>query len=282
MPKRLLTLIVIFIILSLGAGAAFAFRVKIQDVVAEARKPELPVAQSYTPPAQIPEEDEEIVEEVVEEPEEDPVEESEDELPVQGEASEPNLAGAMNLAIPFTPQAPHANWELPYQEACEESSLIMVNAWMVGHAPGLIEPNEADAQIQKLVDWQNKRFGYFEDTTAEETAIIAREYFGYKNTKILSVTSMDDVLEQLRGGRAVILPAAGKKLGNPYFRGEGPLYHMLVVKGLTDDGRVITNDPGTRRGADFLYDPDVLFEAIGDWNGGDPANGEKLMIIMVP
>lgn len=277
MSKRLLTLIAIFAVLGLLAGAAFAFRVKILDTVAEARKPDLPAAQPYTPPSA---EDKDVKPEP--EPESEEEESASEEEEIVFHASEEHLEGAMNLAIPFTPQAPHANWALPYQEACEESSLIMVNAWMVGHAPGLMSPEEADAQILKMVEWQNERFGYFEDTDAEETAIIAREYYGYENTKVLPVTSMEDVREQLENGLAVILPAGGRKLGNPFFRGQGPLYHMLVVKGFTDDGRVITNDPGTRRGGDFLYDPDVLYEAIGDWNDGDPDNGEKLMIVLSP
>lgn len=276
MSKKTLIIIGIFIFLGATAVAAFTLRVKIKNAVAEARKPELPVAQPYIPPAPAVETEKAlpVTQELAEEQEE--VEEVR-------ETVEPTLlSGAMNLAVPFTPQAPHANWALPYQESCEESSLIMVNAWMVGHPPGLMSPDEANAQILKMVEWQEDRFGYFEDTNAEETAIIAREYYGYEGTQVLPVASMDDVRAQLEGGKAVILPAAGRKLGNPFFRGQGPLYHMIVVKGVTEDGKFISNDPGTRRGGDFLYDPDVLYEAIGDWNDGDPANGEKLMIVLAP
>jgi hypothetical protein len=30
------------------------------------------------------------------------------------------------LSVPFTPQAPHANWNPPFDEACEEAALLMV------------------------------------------------------------------------------------------------------------------------------------------------------------
>ena len=50
-------------------------------------------------------------------------------------------------------------------------------------------------------------------------------------------------------GVPVLLPAAGRLLRNPYFSGQGPLYHMLVVKGYTRDGKIITDDPGTRLAA---------------------------------
>ena len=56
---------------------------------------------------------------------------------------------------------------------------------------------------------------------------------------------------------------------------------MVVVRGWTID-KIITNDPGTRRGEEFTYDPDVLFNAIHDWNDGDVYNGQKAMITIYP
>ena len=300
MTKRFLTLLVIFVLLAVGVGSAFAFRIKLKQVFQDITKQELPVAKPFAPKlTDIKDVEKDPVKvdivQALGEVREKPVfiqenikndvvtEDVPDQEPTADEivATEDAAPLSTNLAIPFTPQAPHANWDLPYQEACEEASLIMVNAWMVGMQSGLISPNEADQQILKLVAWQKERFGYYEDTNAEETAIIAREYFGYKNTKVLPVNSIDDIRSELAKGFAVILPASGRELLNPYFSGLGPLYHMLVAKGYTEDGRIITNDPGTRRGGDFLYDPNVLFEALGDWNDGDPANGEKLMIILV-
>lgn len=284
----------IALILLAGAMMAFAYRVAIREVIADAGRPDLPEAKPYVPPSVRDDEAEEPepffpeparleadtdadLGETEKETEEDPALIIHDD-----EADTAVLAGAMNLAVPFSPQAPHADWNLPFQEACEETSLIMVNAWMVGTPPGLIEPDVAEGLILDVVAWQEERFGYYEDTSAEETAIIAREFYGYENTVVLPVTSIEDVKAQLAAGHAVILPASGRDLHNEYFRGEGPLYHMLVVKGFTEDGRIISNDPGTRRGEDYLYDPDVLFNAIGDWNDGDPANGEKLMIVVKP
>ena len=55
---------------------------------------------------------------------------------------------------------------------------------------------------------------------------------------------------------------------------------MLIIKGYTKEGNFITNDPGTRRGADFIYSPGVLMNAIHDWNGGDVDNGKKVMIVV--
>jgi len=53
---------------------------------------------------------------------------------------------------------------------------------------------------------------------------------------------------------------------NPYFSGEGPWYHMLVLTGY-GWWDFITNDPGTRRGAGYEYRFSTLLNAIHDWTG---------------
>jgi hypothetical protein len=55
---------------------------------------------------------------------------------------------------------------------------------------------------------------------------------------------------------------------------------MLVVRGWTKEGMIITNDPGTKRGEGYLYEPDVLINAVHDWSGGDVENGRKAMIVV--
>ena len=109
---------------------------------------------------------------------------------------------------------------------------------------------------------------------------ILKEFYKYPKVKIVANPSITDIKTALSQSKAVIVPAAGRKLGNPYYTQPGPLYHMLVIKGYTKDGRFITNDPGTRRGADFIYDPAVLWNAIRDWNGGDVDTGKKVMIVV--
>ena len=77
------------------------------------------------------------------------------------------------------------------------------------------------------------------------------------------------------------MPAAGRELGNPNFTGEGPLYHMYVIRGYTAD-TFITNDPGTRNGENYIYAIDVVMNSIGDWNNGDPTNGAKRIFYIEP
>lgn len=277
MQKRL-TIAAAAVLLLAAAGTAFAYRAVIRESVATRLKPDLPEARPYVPPAAEPEP-------AAGEPEAAPAPEAATPQPAEEPAAiSPKPAPqvvvdetkGVNLAVPFTSQAPHADWSLPYQEACEEASLIMASAYFTGAAS--LPPDEADRQIKALVAWEEERFGYYEDTTAAEVATIAKEYYGFAGARAAEISSLDAVKREIDAGRPVLLPAAGRLLHNPYFSGEGPVYHMLLVKGYTKDGRIITNDPGTRRGADYLYDADVLWNAVHDWNGGDVEHGAKLMV----
>ncbi|MBI2063939.1 MAG: C39 family peptidase [Candidatus Yanofskybacteria bacterium] len=182
-------------------------------------------------------------------------------------ASIPPLARQVNLAVPFMPQAPFGNWELPYQEACEETSAILVDKFYKN------EPITAEAaknEILKLVEWQKQRLGYYFHTTAAETAMMLKQYFGYKRVDILRNITIDDIKSHLLAGRPIIVPLAGRMLDNPYYTQPGPIYHMLIIKGFTKDGKFITNDVGTKRGQNYAYDEKVLFNAIHDApTGGD-------------
>lgn len=174
-------------------------------------------------------------------------------------AAEP--PASVEIAVPFTSQAPFADWGDPYQEACEEASLIMLHAYLAGTA---LSPQDADAQILALAAWEAEN-GYGQDVTLTELAAIAREYYGYE-AAILENITREDIIREVALGRPVIVPAAGRDLGNPYFSGEGPWYHMLVITGY-DSRMFLTNDPGTRRGYRYRYRQDVLLSAVHDWTG---------------
>jgi len=191
------------------------------------------------------------------------------------------LPAQINLAVPWMSQAPNANWDMPYQEACEEASMLMVDGFY-RKVTGRFPIDEADAAIKKLVEYENKMRGDYKDTTAQETADILKDYFGYKDVRVLSFKTSDDIKSIVGRGYPVIVPFSGKALKNPNFRNGGPLYHMLVIKGYTEDGLFITGDPGTRKGEDYTYPYQRIIEAAHDWNGGNVEEGAKLMIVVLP
>ncbi len=197
--------------------------------------------------------------------------------PIQPSATLPT---EVNLAVPFLSQAPKQNWDLPYQEACEEASLIMADAYLAGKKTKFT-PEEGDRAILDLVAFE-EREGYAIDVTAKEAAEIASKYFSKRKARVIVRPTMDEVRRLLAAGFPLIVPADGKALKNPNFRNGGPPYHMLILKGYLADGRWITNDPGTRKGADYIYDRDILWNAISDWNGGDVKNGIPSIVVMEP
>ena len=173
---------------------------------------------------------------------------------------------AVNLAVPFQAQAPFAEWVEPFKEGCEEASLIMVDHYLRG---ATLSKQQMKDEILKQVEWQHEHFGGHLDLPAAQVVDLANAFYGYQTLVIPDLTA-EKIKEQLRLGRPVIVPAAGRDLGNPNFRRPGPLYHMLVIKGYTVAGMFITNDPGTRKGADYLYTPEVIINAAHEWDGTGP------------
>ncbi|MDZ4230041.1 MAG: C39 family peptidase, partial [Candidatus Veblenbacteria bacterium] len=173
-------------------------------------------------------------------------------------------------------QAPSADWDMPYQEACEEASMIMVAEYLQGIERISIPAEEADTLILGLVGWETDH-GYAVDLTAQEVVKVLAERYGIQAEAV--PYSAEVIREELQAKRPVIVPAAGRLLGNPYFTSPGPLYHMLVIKGY-EGNEFITNDPGTKRGESYRYTESALAYAVHDWNEGEVESGAQVMIVV--
>lgn len=188
----------------------------------------------------------------------------------------------VNLAVPFTPQAPYAVWDHLHNEACEEAAVIIVDQYLKGDQRSKIPAAKADDLIKKMVQWQMQKLGVHKDLTAEEIVkYLAKEYLGHSKAKVHYDFSTDNIKRELSIGKPVIVPCAGRLLGNPYFRRPGPIYHMVVIVGY-DSKYFITNDPGTRRGYKFKYTFDRIQYAAHDWAGseGNIETGQKVYITL--
>lgn len=139
--------------------------------------------------------------------------------------------------------------------------MLMADAYVRGTP---LNPHLMEQGILNLVTWETEQ-GYSVDLTAAETVKILQDYFGLA-ARLLPAPTAAEIQAELALGRLVIMPAAGRRLGNPNFRRPGPLYHMLVIRGF-DPARdeFITNDPGTVKGAGYRYKANVLMSAIHDW-----------------
>lgn len=170
------------------------------------------------------------------------------------------------LNVPFTSQAPHANWDDPYQEACEEASLIMAYDYTQGISS--YTKSQADKKILDLIAYENE-IGYTQDINIQELQTIAKDYYKV-DSLILENESINTqtFIKFLNLGQPIIIPAAGKSLNNPNFSGDGPAYHMLVIIGYDNENQTfITNDPGTRNGANYEYSYETIINSIHDWTG---------------
>lgn len=139
----------------------------------------------------------------------------------------------------------------------------------------------ADIQMNIIKTYEELVFGRSKDNSAEEIATVLRNLYRIKNIQTKEIKTAEDIKVELSAGKIIIVPLAGRLLGNPYFTPPGPFYHMVVVKGFDDKrGVFIANDPGTRRGADYLYKYDTLFRAIHDLNNGSVLTGKKMVIVV--
>lgn len=74
-----------------------------------------------------------------------------------------------NLAVPFTSQAPAGNWAEPWQNACEETDIVMVDNFYRG---GSLTQDAAVADIQKILSIKETLFGVSKNESMERVVEI--------------------------------------------------------------------------------------------------------------
>lgn len=202
----------------------------------------------------------------------------------QGDSGHINIAEKIFLKVPFTSQAPFADWEDPrQQDGCEEASVLMAMHWMNGEA---LTRQSALEEIIAVSEYELDKYGSYKDTSAADTfERIIRGYYGFDKGEVVYGIIKNDIISALIEGKLVIVPADGRVLANPNYTAPGPEHHMLVIKGYDPaTNEFVTNDPGTRMGESFRYDEEVMYEAIRDYPTSGSASdrsGDKVMIVMV-
>jgi len=177
------------------------------------------------------------------------------------------------LEVPFQSQAPFGDWSQPYQDGCEEASIVMVKRFLENKP---LSREEMKSEIDLSVKWQVDNWGDHRDIDAEDTLKLANEHFDLPGN-ILRDYDLDLLKKYISSGTPIIVPTAGRLLGNPNYTGAGPEYHMLVIVGYNNESGVfITNDPGTRKGESYIYSYQTLLDAIS----GPHVNKEKAVIVL--
>ncbi|MFA6518946.1 MAG: C39 family peptidase [Candidatus Shapirobacteria bacterium] len=169
----------------------------------------------------------------------------------------------------FIPQSPEKDWSQPWQDACEEASLLTVNYYYSSVNP---DPKQLLDDYQEIFNFESKnQWGH--DVNLSQMAQVGLDLFGLKS-KIIENPDLKTIKEYLVKDIPIIITANGKTLfsENKHFKAGGPWYHSLVILGFDDQkSQFIVHDVGTQFGAYFRYSYQLLLNSIHDW----PATGQK-------
>ena len=171
------------------------------------------------------------------------------------------------IPVAFTSQIPEGNWKAPWNNACEEASIIMVEEFYLGRTKSFTTKEAKDA-ILTLTAWEDKTFGSNKDTDSKRTARVINDYSSFKAQTVENPT-VEQIKEQLLLNHPVISLHYGFDLKNPnlHFRASGSSYHMMVIKGFDESKQeFIVNDPGFSGGLDYRYSYAIFMNTLHDFN----------------
>jgi len=187
------------------------------------------------------------------------------------------IPDSLVLQVPFSPQAPTDKWDR--NEDCEETSIMMANAYLSGTTENEVPADEAQKAINNLKIWEQANLGYNADTGAAATTRLAEGAFALKVNQIKDFTEQG-LKKALATNHPILLPINARLLNNPKYRNSGPQYHMVVIRGYNDQGFII-NDPGTNEGNGNIYPFEILKNAAADWNQATQSIEPKQKIALV-
>lgn len=184
-----------------------------------------------------------------------------------------------NLSVPFSSQAPAGNWSEPWQSACEETSIIMVDTFYKG---GPLTKEEAVQKILDIFKVKQQNFGTSKDESMELVAeIINAAELGWQAHVVVGPT-LAQLQTELAAGRPIIAPVDARLLKNPFYENQ-LTYHVMVISGYDNaSGNFIVQDPGTKRGANFQYPFDTFMNAIHDYLPKDIRAGRRAVLFTAP
>ncbi|MDP2683999.1 MAG: C39 family peptidase [bacterium] len=187
---------------------------------------------------------------------------------------------SVSLDVPFTVQAPDANWSQPWQDACEETAIAIVNYFYLGDT---FTTNKAKEAILQIIDIREKFIGVSLDENAETITKIINNFLTWE-AHIVKNPTLEQIKAEIDANRPVIMPVHGKYLYNPYFKNGGPDYHSIVISGYDEEKQeFIVQEPGTRYGLDFRYSYDTIVNAMHDFLPDQKTRfGEKVAIFTSP
>jgi len=171
------------------------------------------------------------------------------------------LPSQAQIIVPFTSQAPNEVWVEPWQNACEEASILMIDTFYTGSD---LTKDEAVEEILKIFSFKEDTFGPSADESMELVAAIINTSNLTWRARVVDNPTIEDIKSELAAQRPIIAPIYAPALENPYYSGEGPDYHVVVITGFDDKTKeFFTHDPGTKHGSNYRYDTVMIFLLTG-------------------
>lgn len=171
------------------------------------------------------------------------------------------------LKVPYTSEIPNGSWTKPWNNACEEASVVMVKGYYFGYET--ITKKIAMSDMSPLFKIEDKIFGGNADTDAARTAKLINEYTDF-SAKVKTKPTLEEIKNELNEGRPIIAMLNMKNIVNKYhrFRAGGSYYHVFVIIGYDDNTQeFITNDNGNAtNGAGYRFKYDDIMKNLHDFN----------------
>ncbi|MFA7286224.1 MAG: C39 family peptidase [Patescibacteria group bacterium] len=170
---------------------------------------------------------------------------------------------AKEIDVPFTSQAPEGKWQEPWQNACEEASIVMIQNFYKDEG---LTVEKARQQILAVFQLKKDTAPASKDESLERIAEIINSGDLIWKARVVNDPSLEDIKTELTSNHPIIAPVYAPLLNNPNYTGSGPDYHVIVITGYDDaTNEFITNDPGTEAGKNYRYAYDVLLSALHDY-----------------
>lgn len=170
------------------------------------------------------------------------------------------------LDVPFTTQVPLGEWNDPRQrDGCEETSLVMAMMWVQGLR---LTPEQIRLNIVGMSDYEQYFYGYFQDSSAEDTARLMRDYFNYPYVTVRHQVSVADIKEELASDHLALVPLNPRIISTTLFN-SATINHMVVVVGYDDTtNEIIYHDPLHANGAFVRTAQSTFQKAMADYPSG--------------
>lgn len=173
----------------------------------------------------------------------------------------------VKLKVPYTSEIPLGSWVKPWNNACEEASMVMVESYYFGNES--MSKDVAVKYMMPIFKIEDKIFGSNADTDTIRTAKLFNEYMSV-NATIKNNPTLEEIKDQLRQGKPVVSFHFAKDIKNPHYhwRVGGSYFHVVVLVGFDENtSEFLVHDSGDPvTGAYHRYSYNLIMDTLHDFN----------------